>query len=90
MPEFEIHPSNLRRHKKKKNKQTDRQTNKSNRTKFTYVRIKTWFSRLRYQQENLESSLKDKQVKKGSESFHCVLQVTWTNCHLVLVEKWVM
>ena len=25
MPEFEIHPSNLRRHKKK-NKQTDRQT----------------------------------------------------------------
>ena len=26
MPEFEIHPSNLRRHKKKTNKQTDRQT----------------------------------------------------------------
>ena len=35
MPEFEIYPSNLRRHKKKI------QINKSNKAKFTYVRVKT-------------------------------------------------
>ena len=34
MPEFEIYPSNLRRHKKQTKKI---QTNKSNRAKFTYV-----------------------------------------------------
>ena len=45
MPEFKIYPSNLRRHKKQTKKI---QTNKSNRAKFTYVRVKTWFSRLCY------------------------------------------
>ena len=68
MPEFEIYPSNLRRHKK----QTNKQTNKSNRTKFTYVRVK-----------NLESSLKGKQMKKHSDSFHCVLRNIFSSRLLV-------
>ena len=66
MPEFEIYPINLRHYKKNK------QTNKSNRTKFTYVRVK-----------NLESSLKGKQMKKHSDSFHCVLKNIFSSRLLV-------
>ena len=67
MPEFEIYPINLRHYKKNK-----QQTNKSNRTKFTYVRVK-----------NLESSLKGKQMKKHSDSFHCVLKNIFSSRLLV-------
>ena len=80
MPEFEIYPRNLRRHKNK-------QTNK--RTKVTEQNSPVFALKIDFlaQQQNLESSLKGKQIKKRSESFYCVLQVTWTNSHLVLVEK---
>lgn len=80
MPEFEIYPRNLRRHK---NKQTNKQAKVTEQNSPVFA-LKIDFLA---QQQNLESSLKGKQIKKRSESFYCVLQVTWTNSHLVLVEK---
>ena len=82
MPEFEIYPRNLRRHK---NKQTNKQAKVTEQNSPVFaLKID-----LLAQQQNLESSLKGKQIKKRSESFYCVhvLQFTWTNSHLVLVEK---
>ena len=67
MPEFEIYPSNLRRHKTNKQTKVTEQNSPMFALKLDFLAFAS--------------------IKKRSERFHCVLQVTWTNSHLVLVEK---
>ena len=72
MPEFEIYPSNLRRHKKKKYKQT--KVIEQNSPMFALKLDFLAFAIIEGKsQKNLESGLKGKQIKKHSESFLCVL-----------------
>ena len=70
MPEFEIYPSNLRRHKKKKYKQT--KVIEQNLPMFA-LKLEPSLASKENLQKHLQSSLKGKQIKKHSESFLWVL-----------------